>query len=102
MVASPERGHHLFGQQFHGLGARVIAAPWREAGAAEIDVGVDLLPPRPRPPDQVAFGPRIERLPPERLRAGVDDLGFGLADEPPRRPRLLDLVVVAPNFLAVV
>ena len=61
----------------------------------------ELLPDLLGRADEIAVAPRVERLAPEGLAAGVDDLLLGLADEHLGRPGLGDLVVVAPDRLAV-
>ena len=65
-----------------------------EAGAAEVDVGLQLLGHLLGCADEVAGVPRLERFAVEAPGASVEDLLLGLADEGLRRPRLLDLVVV--------
>ena len=70
-------------------------------GAAQVSVLLDALGHLLGRPDQVAGRPRLDRLAPERPRARLLELGFGLANEHLGRPGLADLVVVAPDVFAV-
>src|SRR6266508_114668 len=40
---SAEVRHHLAGEELHGGGVRVVAAPWDDAGETEVDVRLQLL-----------------------------------------------------------
>ena len=54
------------GEEAEGLGIGIVAAPRLEAGAAEVDVGADLLGDLLGCADQVPGSPRLDWLAPER------------------------------------
>src|SRR5262245_39262175 len=101
LSGSAELGDDLLGEQPHGRVVREVATPRDAAPAAEGPALLDLLADLLGGPDEVALLPRVEGFAPQRLRVRGPQLVLGGAHEHVRRPRLGDLVVVAPDRLAV-